>query len=238
MANRYKALLISFVFSMALVINVIGQVNDASTITVKKTKDFSLTGLADAAAWKTTSFTKLQKKSTTGVNYSTQFKILYSDSGIYCLYICEDSLITSTLREDFADLYNEDVVEAFFWPDEKSVIYFEYELSPWNYELPIIVPNYNGKFLGWRPWHYEKERRTRHAASINKQAGKVIGWTAEFFIPYVLLSPLENVPPRAGTKWRANFYRIDYDKGGNYWTWKPTGLSFHEYKKFGTIVFE
>jgi len=238
MANRYKALLISFVFSMALVINVIGQVNDASTITVKKTKDFSLTGLADAAAWKTTSFTKLQKKSTTGVNYSTQFKILYSDSGIYCLYICEDSLITSTLREDFADLYNEDVVEAFFWPDEKSVIYFEYELSPWNYELPILVPNNNGKFLGWRPWHYEKERRTRHAASINKQAGKVIGWTAEFFIPYVLLSPLENVPPKAGTKWRANFYRIDYDKGGNYWTWKPTGLSFHEYKKFGTIIFE
>ena len=238
MANRYKALLISFVFSMALVINVIGQVNDASTITVKKTKDFSLTGLADAAAWKTTSFTKLQKKSTTGVNYSTQFKILYSDSGIYCLYICEDSLITSTLREDFADLYNEDVVEAFFWPDEKSVLYFEYELSPWNYELPILVPNNNGKFLGWRPWHYEKERRTRHAASINKQAGKVVGWTAEFFIPYVLLSPLENVPPKAGTKWRANFYRIDYDKGGNYWSWKPTGLSFHEYKKFGTIIFE
>ena len=238
MANRYKTLLISFVFSMVLVINVKAQPDDASTMTVKKTKDFSLTGLGDAAAWKTTSFTKLQKKSTTGVNYTTQFKILYSDSGIYCLYICEDSLITSTLREDFADLYNEDVVEDFFLTDEKSVLYFEYELSPWNYELPILVPNYNGKFLGWRPWHYEKERRTRHAASINKQAGKVVGWTAEFFIPYVLLSPLENVPPKAGTKWRANFYRIDYDKGGHYWSWKPTGLSFHEYKKFGTIIFE
>ena len=238
MANWHKTLLISFVFSMVMMANVSAQADDSSIITVKKTKDFSLTGLADAAAWKTTSFTKLQKKLSTGVNYSTQFKILYSDSGIYCLYICEDSIITSTLREDFADLYNEDVVEAFFWPDEKSVLYFEYELSPWNYELPILVPNYNGKFLGWRPWHYEKERRTRHAASINKQAGKVVGWTAEFFIPYVLLSPLENVPPKAGTKWRANFYRIDYDKGGNYWSWRPTGLSFHEYKKFGTIVFE
>ena len=237
MANCYKTLLF-FVFSMVLMTSVNAQPNDASTMTVKKTKDFSLTGLGDAAAWKTTSFTKLQKKLSTGVNYTTQFKILYSDSGIYCLYICEDSIITSTLREDFTDLYNEDVVEAFFWPDEKSVLYFEYEISPWNYELPILVPNYNGKFLGWRPWHYEKERRTRHAASINKQAGKVIGWTAEFFIPYVLLSPLENVPPKAGTKWRANFYRIDYDKGGNYWSWKPTGLSFHEYKKFGTIVFE
>jgi len=238
MANWHKTLLISFVFSMVMMANISAQANDPSIITVKKTKDFSLTGLADAAAWKTTSFIKLQKKLTTGVNYTTQFKILYSDSGIYCLYICEDSLITSTLKEDFADLYNEDVVEAFFWPDEKSVMYFEYELSPWNYELPILVPNYNGRFLGWKPWHYEKERRTRHAATINKQGDKVIGWTAEFFIPYVLLSPLENVPPKSGTKWRANFYRIDYDKGGNYWTWKPTGLSFHEYKKFGTIIFE
>jgi len=36
----------------------------------------------------------------------------------------------------------------------------------------------------------------------------------------------------------ANFYRIDYDKGSNHWTWKPTSRSFHEYKKFGTIIFE
>jgi len=238
MANWHKTLLISFIFSIVLVVSVKAQPNDVSTITVKKVKDFSLNGLGNALAWKATAFTKLQKKLPGGVNYTTNFKILYSDSGIYCLYVCEDSIITSTLREDFTDLFNEDVVEAFFWPDEKSVIYFEYELSPWNYELPILVPNYNGKFLGWRPWHYEKERRTRHAASINRKGDKVIGWTAEFFIPYVLLNPLGNIPPRSGTKWRANFYRIDYDKGSNYWTWKPTSFSFHEYKKFGTIIFE
>ena len=85
MANCYKTLLF-FVFSMVLMTSVNAQPNDASTMTVKKTKDFSLTGLGDAAAWKTTSFTKLQKKLSTGVNYTTQFKILYSDSGIYCLY--------------------------------------------------------------------------------------------------------------------------------------------------------
>jgi hypothetical protein len=236
--KNIKTLLVFFVLSMLLVLQVKAQADDISTISVKKTKDFSVNGWGDAAAWNTTSFTELKKKLTTGVNYSTRFKILYSDSGIYCLYVCEDSLITSTLREDFADLYNEDVVEAFFWPDEKSVMYFEYELSPWNYELPILIPNYNGKIMGWRPWHFEKERRTRHAATINKQGNKVIGWTAEFFIPYVLLNPLENVPPKSGTKWRANFYRIDYDKGVNYWNWKLTGPSFHEYKKFGTIVFE
>jgi hypothetical protein len=232
-----KYLLLIFVFFVGIH-KVIAQADDSSRITVKKTKDFSLNGLGDASNWNTTSFVTVQKNIPSGVNYNTQFKILYSDSGIYCLYVCADEIITSTLREDFSDLYNEDVVEAFFWPDEKSVMYFEYELSPWNYELPILVPNYNGKFLGWRPWHYEKERKTRHAASINKQGDRIKSWTAEFFIPYTLLNPLQNVPPKSGSLWRANFYRIDYDKGSNYWTWKPTRGTFHDYAKFGTIVFE
>jgi hypothetical protein len=59
------------------------------------------------------------------------------------------------MQGDFLDLWNEDVVEAFFWTDESNPIYFEYELSPLNYELPILVPNNKGKFLGWLPWHYE-----------------------------------------------------------------------------------
>ena len=30
------------------------------------------------------------------------------------------------------------------------------------------------------------------------------GWRAEVFIPFELLNPLRNVPPKAGTRWRAN----------------------------------
>ncbi len=55
---------------------------------------------------------------------------MYSDSGIYCLYQCTDSAIISTLKGDFLDLWKEDVVEAFFWTDERIPVYFEYELSP------------------------------------------------------------------------------------------------------------
>ena len=53
--------------------------------------------------------------------------------------------------------------EVFLWPDERDPIYFEYEISPLGRELPILVPNLDGKFLGWRPWHYEGEpaRRAR-----------------------------------------------------------------------------
>ncbi|MFN4977761.1 MAG: carbohydrate-binding family 9-like protein [Bacteroidota bacterium] len=210
---------------------------DAGILSIKKTKDFEVSGKGDAANWKETSFVALTHRKG-NKQYSSQFKILYSEKGIYCLYVSQDSLITSTIREDFADIYNEDVVEVFFWPNEKSNIYFEYELSPYNYELPILVPNYEGKFLGWRPWHYEGDRLTRHAASINKTNGKVTSWTAEFFIPYTLLAPLQNVPPVSGTSWRANFYRIDYDNNTSQWSWMPTRKNFHDYEKFGRIIFE
>ena len=87
------------------------------------------------------------------------------EQGIYFLFNCEDKKLTSTLQGDFLDLYNEDVVEVFLWPDESFPVYFEYEVSPLNYELPIIIPNYKGTFYGWKPWHYEGERMTQHATS-------------------------------------------------------------------------
>ncbi len=59
------------------------------------------------------------------------------------------------------------------------------------------------------------------------------------FAPYELLAPLPNVPPQPGTRWRANFYRIDHDDGTRtYWSWSPIEESFHEYDNFGTIIFE
>lgn len=114
---------------------------DDSLIVVRKTPDFELINAGNESEWKSTSFVVLPQRKKSGVLYETKMKILYSDLGIYCLYECEDNKITAFLKEDFSDIYNEDVVEAFFWTMESSPIYFEYELSPNNVELPIIVPN-------------------------------------------------------------------------------------------------
>jgi len=205
---------------------------DSATLKINKTSDFDLTGSGTSKQWASALWTSLPHRS--GVKkYETKIKLLYSDTGIYGLFYCEDDVITSTLKADNTDLYNEDVVEIFFWPDESKPLYFEYELSPHNYELPILVPNDKGKFLGWLPWHYEGDRKTRHATQITEKY-----WTAEFFIPYALLAPLGNVPPAQGMKWRCNFYRIDYDAGTSDWSWQKTRTNFHDYEKFGTLLFD
>jgi hypothetical protein len=215
-----------------------GQSDDSTTMSVLKTDDFQLTGDGKAPQWKKMAWLSLPKRNHGGVQYETDFKILYSDSGLYCLYRCQDNKITATLKEDFSDLFNEDVVEAFFWTDQSVPLYFEYELSPLNYELAILVPNFKGDFLGWRPWHYEAGRKTRHATHISEAGGKVLFWTAEFFIPFSLLKPMQAVPARSGMRWRANFYRIDYDEHISEWSWRQTRTNFHDYERFGTLVFE
>jgi hypothetical protein len=169
--------------------------------------------------------------------------LLYSAKGLYVLMEAADRKVTATFTDDFRDLWTEDVFEVFLWPDERDPVYFEYEISPLGRELPILVPNLGGKFLGWRPWHDDDRRKTRKATSALggplTSGGSVTGWKAEVFVPYELLAPLRSVPPKPGTRWRANFYRMDYDEGkAMSWDWARVGPSFHEFAKFGTLVFE
>lgn len=212
------------------------------SITIKKSQDFEITGSGSSDYWKGTEWINLVQQDQNASVYKTKVKVLYSATGIYFLFNCEDKKLTSSMKADNLNLWEEDVVEVFLWTDEDFPVYFEYELSPLNYELPIIVPNYKGTFLGWLPWHYEGDRRTRHATSVmdgNKlSGGSVSGWIAEFFIPYKLLAPLNQVPPVSGTRWRANMYRIDYDYGAAHFAWQKTNRSFHEFNKFGTFIFE
>ena len=50
---------------------------------------------------------------------------------------------------------------------------------------------------------------------------------------------MTNVPPRKGTRWRANFYRIDYDKDVITWQWQLVrNETFHDYERFGAIEFD
>ena len=211
-------------------------------LSVKPTADFEVTAAGDHAAWAATEWTPLRRRQAEGHPYDTRFKALYSTTGLYFLMEGTDRKLTATMKEDFMDLWNEDVFEVFLWPDERSAVYFEYEISPLNRELPILVPNYNGTFLGWRPWHYERDRLVRKATAAiggpRESHASIQGWRAEFFIPYALLKPLQNVPPKAGTRWRANFYRVDYDDGkATQWEWAQVGKSFHEYEKFGELLF-
>lgn len=217
-------------------------VNEKNTLIIRKTSDFKISGDGSAKEWEQTKWVKIPQRTTAGENLLTKVKTLYSKDGLYFLFHCEDKILFSTMEADFLDLWNEDVIEVFLWPDEDDPAYFEYEISPLNYELPLLIYNDEGTLISWQPFHYDGERKTHHATTVQggekKSKATVDSWTAEFFIPFKAMRPLRNVPPQSGTKWKGNLYRIDYDTGEELWSWQLTSGNFHEYKKFGTLIFE
>ena len=212
---------------------------------IHSTEDFNVCGTGSSREWDKADWQELVL---VGGNplapYQTKIKVLYSKTGIYFLYYCEDKKLVNTMTKDFDDIYNEDVVELFFQPDQNQRLYFEYELSPLNVELPIMVPN-DGKsqFFGWLPWHYEGARKIVHQTSAiggrKESLASVKGWIAEMFIPFALFKGLLNCPPVKGTIWKGNLYRIDYDSDPARWAWCPdTGTNFHDYLRFGEWLFD
>jgi hypothetical protein len=215
---------------------------------VKQTKDFTVVGDGSHENWDQAKWINLDQRAnhdrTNGL--STRLKVLYSEKGMYFLFQSEDEVLSATFESDFEELWYEDVVEIFLWTDDSRPHYFEYEVSPLNYELPLIVSNIEGELLHWIPfansYHVEHDRYIHHKTSVQggeKESGaKIESWTAEIFIPFKVLHPLENIFPVSGTKWKANFYRIDYDYGMTPWSWQPYETNFHDYGNFGTILFE
>ena len=210
---------------------------------IEKCTDFEVDGKGDNNQWDLTDWTHLQVLDDTDQDFETKFKMLYSDKGIYVLGYCEDKIISTDYATDQGDIWNGDVFEVFLQFDPSDPLYFEYEINPLNTELVILVPNNQGDFFGWLPWHYEGDRKIKKAVQIHdgisETGAEISAWTVEVFFPYALFKGIKNIPPTSGTKWKGNFYRMDYDtKKQIKWSWSPVGNSFHEYQKFGTILFK
>ena len=201
-------------------------------------QDFRPDGKGTNEHWAQTNWVALPKIDTNYTPYTSRFKTLYSSKGIYVLFEGTDHKVTSNYRKDFSDMYKADVFEVFLHPNLDIPLYFEYEINPFNKELILLIPNLKKGAGGWRPWHYEGAKKTIKKISIQKEKGKMTGWMAEVFIPFSLLSPLENNPPVKGSRWKGTFCRLDYDSGKMIkWSWAPILVSFHEYRNYKTIIF-
>ena len=210
---------------------------------VPKCQDFSIDGKGTDPAWALCEWTTLHPLPDNGVQYMSRFKMLYSEKGIYVLFQGEDKMISTGYVEDQDDIYLGDVFEVFFHTDERYPLYFEYEINPVGAELVLLVPNIDGEFLGWEPWKHRDSRRIQRAiqveGGIESPGSAISGWSAELFFPYEILRPLGNVPPKSGTEWKGNFYRMDYDDGRRHsWSWVPVRTNFHDFPSFKTIRFE
>jgi Carbohydrate family 9 binding domain-like len=212
------------------------------TLTVPRVADFDVSGSGENDAWSAAEWTVTQRTGPGASIYTTLFKSVYSPTGLYLLVDCQDGVLTATKTRDMDEIWKEDVLEIFLWPDERQPLYFQYDVSPLGVELPLLIPN-NTLPMGWAPWRYGGERRVvaKTAAHGGPRASmaRVVRWTAEIKIPFVLLVGLIKSPPEPGTRWRANVYRTDYDVlPASHWAWSVrAGTDTHAIQDYGTFVF-
>ncbi|MCF6360853.1 MAG: carbohydrate-binding family 9-like protein [Cyclobacteriaceae bacterium] len=241
-----KKIFLLLIFHLSLLTTGLAQkvkADDNSSVLVKATTDFELSGDGSSSKWEEANWVSITQQANQSSPMETKFKVLYSEKGIYFLFYNEDASLDASILADNKHLWKEDVVEVFLWADTTKEVYFEYELSPLNYELPLMVMNIEGQRHRWQPWFYEDDRAILHQTAVQggskKSGASIKSWTGDFFIPFSLLLPIGQMPPISGAEWKANMYRMDYvNKKGMYWSWKKINSSFHEIQNFGTLIFE
>jgi predicted TIM-barrel fold metal-dependent hydrolase len=188
-----------------------------------------------AAAWGKAMPHRLEYGSANATAYpqsSTLIRAIYTADSLYVRYDAPFSELATFEPPRFdserVGLWDRDVVEVFIGTDAKQPnIYYEFEVAPTNEKLDLIIspaiPDINER-LEW-------ESGWESFVKVD-DGGKV--WTTVMRIP---LKALSAEPVREGTRWRANFYRIDRAQRAFLAANPALTGSFHTPARFGWLEF-
>ena len=192
-----------------------------------------LTADADASPWRELPCVRFAD-ALTGVApmQGTEVRAAWSDDEWRLLFVAADCDPWATMTERDSPLYEEETVEVFFDPAGDLESYFEIEVNPLGTVLDLVLRKSRSGYKGDRAWKCDGLNTLvrRHAQ----------GWSAEMAIPFASVT---NSPPHTGSRWRANFCRIDRpSRDGSVpreltaWS-PPLRASFHTPERFGVIEF-
>ena len=197
-------------------------------------RDFKPDGRLEEPEWKGAPVMVLEQGTIDGAAepaIATPCRALWSDQFLYLGYECPYTELTDygkPVKEERKKspeaLWDRDVVELFVAPNPGRLTeYTEYEWAPNNEALDLQIRRPTSDFN----WSSGMEWKVR----VDKKR-KV--WTCEVRIP---LSALSTVAPAAGTRWRANLYRIDRAHKA-FLAMSPTLTgTFHAAERFGWLEF-
>lgn len=179
-----------------------------------------------------------------GAQQGTRVGLLYDETSLYVLFICEDAHIYSVETRPNGPVCNDSCVELFAQPNpDEDDGYF-------NFEANCCGTMHLG-FGGAR-----EARRLAEPAVFNQlcvttsiptptraESPSDDGWWLAAAIPFASIGEFagKQVRPAGGTLWRANFYRCGGQTDGQYACWNPIDWAkpdYHRPEFFGTLTFE
>jgi len=174
----------------------------------------------------------------------TVARMLWDDSNLYIVYVCEDPYLHSEVVDHDGPVYEEDAVEIFATPNPNDLTaYYGYEM------------NINGALLDYIAFDAGEHRTesihfgwqsegvliaTTYDGTLNKHEDIDTGWVLEIAIPFDNFRNLSGqIPPEEGDLWRINLNRTKGDLG-QFSQWSDTRAevpSFHHSHFFGRVYF-
>lgn len=216
-----------------------------SIVIPKLQGDIKLDGKPDEPVWQQalTITPFLQNLASEPSRVKTEVKLWYDDKNLYIGWICEDPDIQATYKNHDATLWDEEVVECFITPKDRTV-YYELQWNPLGTTFDALITNtlkpdgWSEKMKGDWKW---TANGMKHAVFVDGTVGNSNdtdkGWQVEVIIPF---SALGVATPKMNDTWFGNFFRYcrDKQKPDELLSANPTTKpSFHEPSRFMEIHF-
>jgi hypothetical protein len=163
----------------------------------------------------------------------------FDEHHLSILFSAGDDHVEANLLAHDAPLYEQDVVEVFLAPEELTR-YFELEVSPRGtvFDARIVSPDGDRATMQVdRGWDCEG---LIAAVRVITESDGAMSVDTLIRIPFASIG---RSTPRAGERWRVNFFRIDRHPGhgDEFSAWQPTMKfppDFHVPAVFGALLFQ
>ena len=208
-----------------------------------KTGVIKLDGKLDEKEWKDAPSTGEFVRTMDGMpaDQKTSAKLLWDDKNLYVAFEVEDRDVWSTLDKHDAKLWTQEAVEMFIDAAGDGKNYVELQANPKGTTFDSFLPGYR---KNQDDWNSNMKVAVKVDGTLDKRDDVDKGWVVEMSIPLEdvkgKLKELANVPPKVGTEWRVNFFRLDSPAArpqvGTGWS-PPLVGDFHALDKFGVLVF-
>lgn len=209
---------------------------------LRATKPPTIDGKLDDAVWKQAEAVNLvmsfDGKPTT---VRTTARLAWDDKNIYVAFDCEDKDVWGSLRNKDDAIYNEDVAEIFIDADGDGKTYNELQVSPHNVNFDASFVTHRSDLPTAMKWESGMKTAVQVRGTLDDDADKDEGWSAEMQIPIAHLTAVPKVPPAPGDKWRFNVYRLEHHvrrKEIEGQAFSPLFKGdFHHSPRFGWLIF-
>lgn len=141
---------------------------------------------------------------------ATSVRLCYDDAFLYALFECADPDIFALYDERDAYLWESDVVELFFQPDEDNPVYYEFEVAPNNALFDARMVNTgSGGFRRWASWDCGIKTAVDVKGTLNDWTDRDESYAVEIAIPLEAFKDANGGRPLEGQTWKFAAVRAD-----------------------------